>query len=179
MLDRATWYIEPVEKKQEVIAKELRRILYIKKGVRFNNLERRVGKLRHAAIGITKGNLLMGSINRFMAIKPKKVFWDQCPEVRVALQDWMRLIRAAARDPTHVKELCARGAQLQGRPQHSRCVGNQRNVGTRHTGACTHRVEDSNQEMATKVLGFIVLKANVTLRWRHVGVCSNSTDTVS
>ena len=105
MMDGATRCIELAEKKQTAIAKELRRMLRIKSGANFNDLERLVGKLRHAAIGIPEGKSLMGPINKFMAMNPRKVFWDRCPEVRVALRDWMELIRAAAKEPTHVNEL--------------------------------------------------------------------------
>ena len=87
MLDGATRCIELAEKKQEAIPREVRRLLRIKNGVAFNDLERVVGKLRHAAIGIPEGKGLMGPINQFMAIKPKRVFWNRCPEVSKALKD--------------------------------------------------------------------------------------------
>jgi hypothetical protein len=64
-----------------------------------------MGKLRHATIGILKGKSLMGRINRFMATNPNKVFFDRCPKMRVALQDWIDHIRAASKKPTHIKAL--------------------------------------------------------------------------
>ena len=73
-MDRATQPIKFVEKKQKVIAKELRRLLRIRSGVKFNELEQHLGKLWHAIIGIPEGYLLMGPIHRFMVFKPKNVF---------------------------------------------------------------------------------------------------------
>ena len=40
-------------------------------------------------------------------------------------------------------------------------------------------ITNSDLEMAADVLGFIVLEANVSLRWEHVGVCSNNSATVA
>ena len=56
MMDGATRCIELTEKKQTAIAKELRRMLRIKSGANFSDLERLVGKLRHAAIGTPEGS---------------------------------------------------------------------------------------------------------------------------
>ena len=38
---------------------------------------------------------------------------------------------------------------------------------------------NSNLEMAANILGFVVREANMKLRWRHVGMCSNNTVTIS
>ena len=40
-------------------------------------------------------------------------------------------------------------------------------------------ITNSDLEMADEVLGFLVLKANVPLRWEHVGVCSDNSATVA
>ena len=72
-MDGATRCIELAEKKQAAILAELRRIIRVKTGVRFKDLERLVGKLRHAAIGIPEGRSLMGPINIFMAMKPPRM----------------------------------------------------------------------------------------------------------
>ena len=57
----------------------------MKNGVLFNRLEKLVGKLRHAAVGVPTGKGLFGPINRLMAMKPAKVFWDMCSEANEAL----------------------------------------------------------------------------------------------
>ena len=71
------------KEKKKAIAKELWRLLRIKRGVKCNNLTRFMGKVQHAAIGIIEGKSLMGPITRFVAIKPNKVFWDHWQEVYV------------------------------------------------------------------------------------------------
>ena len=93
---------------------ELRRLLRVRKGVPFKDLDRLVGKLRHAAIGIPEGRAIMGPVNIFLARKPTRIFWDRCPAVRRALQDWATLIREAAAEPTHVRELVPGPASYKG-----------------------------------------------------------------
>ena len=39
------------------------------------------------------GKGLYGPINRLIAIKPAKVFWDRCPEAEEALRDWRQLLK--------------------------------------------------------------------------------------
>ena len=201
MMDGATRCIELAEKKQAAILLELKRLLRIKNGVRFKDLERLVGKLRHAAIGIPEGRSLMGPINIFLAIKPKRIFWDRCPAVRRALQDWATLIREAAAEPTHVKELVPGPASYKGTLDAAGAwgAGGVWVPGTKDLAPIVWRVQwpkevldrlvtednpdgditNSDLEMAAEVLGFIVLEANVSLRWEHVGVCSDNSATVA
>jgi hypothetical protein len=40
-------------------------------------------------------------------------------------------------------------------------------------------ITNSGLDMAAGMLTFIVREANITLRWRHMGVCSNSAATVT
>ena len=165
------------------------------------DLERLVGKLRHAAIGITEGRSLMGPINIFLAIKPKRIFWDRYPAVRRALQDWAALIREAAAEPTHVEELVPGSASYKGTLDAAGAwgVGGVWVPGTKDLAPIVGRVRwpnevldrlvtkdnpdgditNSDLEMAAEVLGFIVLEANVSLRWEHVGVCSDNSATVA
>ncbi len=105
MMDGATRCIELAKKKQEAILRELRTVLRIKRGVPFKRLEKLVGKLRHASIGIPAGKYLFGPINRLMAMAPKRVFWSRVPAARQAFQDWGQLIRESTKEPTHVNEL--------------------------------------------------------------------------
>ncbi|KAL7523596.1 hypothetical protein ACHAWF_000588 [Thalassiosira exigua] len=105
LFDGATRCIELATKKQEAILKELRTILRMKNGVQFNRVQKILGKMRHAAIGIPGGKGLFGPINRLLAIEPTKVYWDRCPDARRAFDDWRQLIRAAAKEPTHTREL--------------------------------------------------------------------------
>ncbi|KAL7525140.1 hypothetical protein ACHAWF_001227, partial [Thalassiosira exigua] len=107
MFNGATRCIELAAKKQEAIPKELKTILRMKNGVQFNRVQNIVGKLRHAAIDIPGGKGLFGPINRLLVIEPKQVYWDRCPDVRRAFNDWRQLIRAAVKEPTHMRELVA------------------------------------------------------------------------
>ncbi|KAL7533742.1 hypothetical protein ACHAWF_007944 [Thalassiosira exigua] len=201
MFDGATRCIELAAKKQEAILKELRAILRIKNGVQFNRVQKIVGKLRHAAIGIPGGKGLFGPINRLLAIEPSKVFWDRCPDARKAFDDWRQLIRAAAKEPTHTRELVAdepdyvgyldasgEGAGGVWLPANSalapivwrfpwppevkaRLVTEDNPDGD---------ITNSDLEMAAEVLGWLVLEACVpNLRWKHVGVWSDNTPTVA
>ena len=77
-------------------------------------MEKLVGKLRHAAIGIPAGKSLFGPINQLMAMKPRTIIWQRCPDVRHAFQDWQQLIMEASREPTHVNELVPGPADYKG-----------------------------------------------------------------
>ena len=88
IINGATRCIELSEKKQTTILKELKDVLRIKSGVQFKQMEKLVGKLRHAAIGIPAGKSLFGPINQLMAMKPRTIIWQRCPDVRQAFQDW-------------------------------------------------------------------------------------------
>merc|ERR1712127_775995 len=103
----ATRCIELAEKKRDAILLELKTILRIRNGVPFKRLQKLVGKLRHASIGIPMGKYLFGPINQLMAIEPKLVFWDRAKAAKQAFLDWSELIREATKEPTHVNELVA------------------------------------------------------------------------
>jgi hypothetical protein len=75
IIDGATRCIELSEKKQKTILKELKDVLRIKSGVPFKRMEKLVGKLRHAAIGIPAGKSLFWPINQLMAMKPRTIIW--------------------------------------------------------------------------------------------------------
>ena len=64
-----------------------------------------VGKLRRAAIGIPAGKLLFGPINQLLAIKPRNIFGNRCPEVRETFQDWCQIICETGTEPTHVNNI--------------------------------------------------------------------------
>ena len=89
-------------------------VVRIRRGVPFKRFEKLVGRLRHATIGIPQGKSLFGPINRMMSMRPRMIFWDRCPEVKVALQDWRQLLRESTKEPTHVKELVAGEASYKG-----------------------------------------------------------------
>ena len=82
VFDGALRYIELAEKNQTAILKEITAVLRIESGVPFKRVEKLVGKLRHATIGIPDGKLLFGPINQLLEIKPKNIFWNRGPEVR-------------------------------------------------------------------------------------------------
>ena len=67
VMDGATRCIELAEKKQAAILKELKTIIRMRSGVPFKRIEKLVGKLRHAAIGIPAGKSLFGPVNQLLA----------------------------------------------------------------------------------------------------------------
>jgi hypothetical protein len=200
MMDGATRCIELAEKKQKAILLELTTVLRIKRGVPFKRMEKLVGKLRHAAIGIPAGKALFGPVNRLMAMKPKQVVWKRCPEVQQSLQDWRQLIRESAKEPTHVNELVPGPPTYKGTLDASgEGVGGIWVSGTDHIAPIVWRVPwpkevrdrlvtqdnmsgditNSDLEMAAEILGWLVLEAVVSTRHAHVGMCSDNSATVA
>ena len=59
MFDGGTRCIKLTEKRQETLLKELRQVVRIRDGVLFKRMEKLVGKLRHAAIGVPAGKRLV------------------------------------------------------------------------------------------------------------------------
>ena len=111
-MDGSTRCIQFSEKKQEKIMEELSAVLRMQSGVPFKRLEKLLGKLRHAAIGIPAKKNLFGDLNRILAEKPKLVFWDRRPAARHNLADWKQFIREAGSEPTHVRELVQAEADI-------------------------------------------------------------------
>ena len=184
-MDGATRCIELAEKKQAAILRELKTILRMRGGVPFKQLEKLIGKLRHAAIGIPAGKSLFGPINQLMAQKPPAIYWERCPDVRVALQDWKQLIREAAKEPTHVKELVSGEADYKGTLDASgKGAGGIWISGNKLLAPIVWRVEwpqeirdrlvtfdnpggditNSDLEMAAELLGWLVLEGLVCTR---------------
>ncbi|KAL7546443.1 hypothetical protein ACHAWF_013569, partial [Thalassiosira exigua] len=87
VFDGATQCIELATKKQEAILKELKTVLRMKRDVPFKRVEKLVGKLRHAAIGISGGTGLFGPINQMMQFKPRYVRWKTWRAARQAFDD--------------------------------------------------------------------------------------------
>ncbi len=104
-MDGATRDIELARKKQDTIILELKTIFKIRNGVPFKQVQKFVGKLYHASIGIQMGKYLFKPINQLIAIKPKLIFWERSKAAKQALMDWGKLIHKATKDPTHVNEL--------------------------------------------------------------------------
>ena len=69
VMDCATRCIEIAKKKQKAILLELKTVLRIKNGILFKRVEKLVGKLHHAPIGILAGKALFSPINQLMAVK--------------------------------------------------------------------------------------------------------------
>ena len=200
IMDGATRCIELAEKKQHAILRELKTVLRLKRGVPFKRVEKVVGKLHHAAIGIPAGKALFGPVNRLMSVRPKRVLWDRCPDVAEALRDWKQLIREAAKQPTHVNELVAGEADYIAAVDASgEGAGGVWLPGARELAPIVWRVRwpqevrdrlvtadnrngditNSDLEMAAEVLGWLVLEAVVSLLWTHVGMWSDNSATVS
>ena len=91
--------------KRSRILQELNTVWRMKCGVPYKRFEKCVGKLRHTAIGIPTGQALFGPINRIVAIRPKTVFLNRCPEVLEAFQDWRLVIQEATKELIHAREL--------------------------------------------------------------------------
>ena len=200
MMDGATRCIELSEKKQLAIQKELKTVMRIKTGVPYNRVEKLIGKLRHASIGIPAGKALFGPINQLIAAKPRTVHWNRYPVAQQAFQDWRTLIREASKEPTHTKELVNGEADYKGTLDASgEGAGGIWIPAAKELAPIVWRVpwpqevrdrlitEDnpegditnSDLEMAAEVLGWLVLEANVSLHWAHVGVCSDNSATVA
>ncbi|KAL7548503.1 hypothetical protein ACHAWF_011783 [Thalassiosira exigua] len=199
VMDGATRCIELAEKKQEAILSELRKVLRMRRGVPLKRMQRLVGKLRHASIGIPAGKYLFGPINRLMAREHKFIFWDRVPEAARALRDLGQLLREAATEPTHVKELVpgppaykatldasgegAGGVWVHGDRALAPIVWRLRwppEVVARLVTPTNLEgdITNSDLEMAAEVLGWLVLEANMPLRHAHVGICSDNLATV-
>ena len=135
-----------------------------------------------------------------MSMRPRMIFWDRCPEVKVALQDWRQLLRESTKEPTHVKELVAGEASYKGTLDASgEGAGSVWVPGTKELALIVWRykwpqevrdrlvsernptgdITNSDLEMAAEVLGWLVLEACVPLKHEHVGVCSDNMPTVS
>ena len=118
-----------------------------------------------------------------------------------ALRNWVKLTRAAAKEPTHIKELVPDEPSYKGILDAAGAwgAGGVWVPGTEELAPIVWRLKwpdevlaklvtadnpdgnitISDLEMAVEVLGFLVLEACVPLRWKHVGVCSDNTATVA
>ena len=115
------------------------------------------------------------------------------------MKDWGQLIKEAAREPTHVNELVVGEASYKGTLDASgEGAGGPWLPGTKPLAPVVGRVEwpqevkdalvtwenpngkitNSDVEMAAELLGWLVLEANVPLRHKHVGLCSDNSATV-
>ena len=200
VMDGSTMCIELSNKKQETILEDLKQALKKKRGLRFKNFEKLVGKLRHASIGIPAGKYLFGPINRLISIHPKVIYWDRAPVAWQAMKDWGQLIKEATSEPTHVKELVVGDASYKGTLDASgEGAGGVWLPGTKALAPVVWRVEwpqdikdalitwdnprgtitNSDLEMAAELLGWLVLESLVPLRHEHVGLCSDNSATVA
>ena len=199
-MDGATRCIELAAKRQATIYAEIKAVLRMRSGVPLKRYERLIGKLRHAAIGIPHGKALFGPLNRILQLRPKNVYWDRCQDTKLALQDWRQLIREAARECTHSRELVPGAAAYRGTLDASgEGAGGVWLPGTESIAPIVWRyqwppnivaelitednpggtITNSDLEMAAEVLGWLVLEGCVPLRWKHVGVCSDNSPTVA
>jgi len=104
VFDGAKRCIELPPKKLDAITMELRSILRLKY-MPYKRFERVVGKLRHAAIGLPAGRGLCAPFNRTISSHPRRVALGSDGLVRVAFQDWLRLLTDMRARPSHVNEL--------------------------------------------------------------------------
>jgi hypothetical protein len=104
LFDGATRCIELPTDKQERMLIELKSIVRLKRIPR-KRLEKIVGKLRHAAIGIPAGRGLFGPVNEALATPHEWFNLSKSSGLRLALNDWRYLLRVANVEPTNCKEL--------------------------------------------------------------------------
>ena len=123
------------------------------------------------------------------------MFWNRNTAAHQAFKDWGQIIREAAAEPTHVNELVAGDADYKGTLDASgEGAGGVWLPGKKEIAPVVWRVEwpqevrdrlvtfenpagditNSDLEMATEVLGWLVLEAVVPTRHAHVGVCSDN-----
>ncbi len=200
IFDGARRCIELADRKCKAILKELKTVLRMRRGVPFKRLQKLVGKLRHASIGIPAGKYLFGPINQLMSREPPVVYWRKDDEVREALKDWGQLIREAAKQPTHVNELVAGDPAYKGTLDASgEGAGGVWLPAAKSMAPVVWRVEwpqeikdrlvtpdnpdrditNSDLEMGAEVLGWLALEARVPTKHEHVGVCSDNSPTVA
>jgi hypothetical protein len=200
MFDGASRCIEITEGRQDKIRTEIKAVLRIRSGVPFNRVEKIVGKLRHAAIGVPAGKYLFGPINRLIGMQPKMVFWDRAPEAERAMRDWRQLIHECAKEPTNTRELVpgeldytgtldasgegAGGVWLPGERRLKPTVWRVKWPQEIRDRLVTDRnpdgdITNSDLEMLGALLGWIVLEAITCVRMAHVGMCSDNSPTVA
>jgi len=78
-------------KKLEAITSKLRSILRLQY-TPYKSFEKSVGNLRHAAIELSVGRGLCVPFTRTISVYPAKVSLGNYGLVRVAFQDWLRLL---------------------------------------------------------------------------------------
>ncbi|KAL7526943.1 hypothetical protein ACHAWF_001977 [Thalassiosira exigua] len=200
MMDGATRCIKLAEAKQKAILAKLKVVLRMKWGVPFKRLQKLVGKLRHASIGVPAGKYLFGPINLLMAQEELDyVVWRLAPEEKQALEDWGQLIREAPREPTHVNELVpgeadykgtlgasgggAGGVWLPAKRELAPIVWRLRWPPEVVARLVTSEnpdgdITNSDLEMAAEVLGWLVLEAVVSTLHAPLGLCSDNSATV-
>ena len=112
MVDGATRCIKLAQDNQSAIDAELHKIVRMTKGVPFKQIEKLIGKIRHAATAVPTGKKLMTPINKILQVKPRIVWWKDFPSAKQAFQYWRTLMKEAAREPTTAKELVMGGPKF-------------------------------------------------------------------
>ena len=104
IFDGITKCIELPETKATKILQQLKTTLR-KKAVKLNDFQKLVGKLRHASLGIPAGKGLFTPINHALKGDPAFVKLPNNSDLKLALHDWLYLIKDVASRPTSTKEL--------------------------------------------------------------------------
>ena len=86
-----------------MIDAEMHKIVRIKKGVPFKQIEKLIRKIRYTETAVPTGKTLMTPINKILKVKPRMVTWKDFPDTNQAFQDWITLLKEAARAPTTAK----------------------------------------------------------------------------
>ena len=200
IFDGVTRCIELPKDKTKLIAKTIKSALR-RKGLKFKDYEKLLGKIRHAAIGVPGSNGLFTPLN--MVLSTKKHRWiDFRKRVAVAdaLGDFRALLLQSAAEPTHTRELVpgapayvghcdacmfgAGGVWHSGTDDIPPLVWRvpfppeiQREFITRENPKGSISISDL--EMAGLLLHYIVLEYIVDVRHKHVGAFCDNTPTVS
>ena len=103
MVDGSTRCIELARDKKNAIDAEMHNILLMTKGMPFKQVEKLIGKIRHAATAGPTGKKLMTPIQKILQVKPQIVRWKDLSSAKQAIQDWRTMPKESAREPTTEK----------------------------------------------------------------------------
>ena len=201
IFDGVTRCIELTTERQKTIDTEIKRVLRMKGGAPYKRVEKLIGKLRHATIGVPAGKMFFTPINQILRDKPTTIQWGRYREAESAFRDLRTILKAAHAEPTHVSELVpdapdytgwvdasgegVGGGWLPGKvalkPTIWRFQWPQRI--TARLVSSTNKSGDldiNDLEMAGKVLAWLVLEGLVpNLKHAHVGIFSDNMAAVS
>ena len=169
-------------------------------GIRWKEYEKLLGKVRHAAIGVPGCGGLFTPLNMVLREPRSWIAFSDHRDVAAALRDFRQLLREAAKEPTHVRELVPGLPAFVGHCDACKSgAGGVWHSGTEELAPVVWRLEwptdiqarlvsDANRdgdisvsdlEMAGLLLHYVVLEYLVVLRHRRIGAFCDNTPTVA